>query len=118
MRHCQIFINALIYLFAPLLFCVCFFYCALFIVLMRRCFFPDLLSYSFIRSLFIFAYNFRALDNMFALLVLYRYFMDFFLRFSQNFRVISAFILCFEFLTDFSVVFAVFVAKNGIFMCF
>lgn len=55
---------------------------------------------------------------MFALLVLYRYFMDFFLRFSQNFRAISAFILRFEFLADFLVVFAVFVAKNGIFMCF
>ena len=55
---------------------------------------------------------------MFALLELYRYIMNFFLRFSQNFRVISAFILRFEFLTDFLVVFAVFVAKNGIFMCF
>ena len=53
---------------------------------------------------------------MFALLVLYRYFMDFFLRFSQNFRVISAFILRFEFLAGFLVVFAVFVAKTG-FLC-
>lgn len=55
---------------------------------------------------------------MIALSALYRYFMGFFLRFSQNFRVIAVFILRFEFLTDFLVVFAVFVAKNGIFMCF
>ena len=54
---------------------------------------------------------------MFALLVLYRYFMDFFLRFSQNFRAISAFILRFEFLADFLVVFAVFVAKKKGFLC-
>lgn len=55
---------------------------------------------------------------MFALLVLYRYFMDFFLRFSQNFRAISAFILRFEFLADFLVVFAVFVAKKRDFYVF
>ena len=95
LRRCQIFINALIYFFALSLLCVCFIDCALLIVWMRKCFFPDLLSHSFIRTPFIFAYNFRALDNMLALLVLYRYFMVFFsavfLKFPCYFRFYLAF---------------------------